>query len=733
MRSERSAPSSDIPPAAIRAELERILASEIFARSDRLSAFLEFIVEQTLSGQGDTLKEQVIAAALYGKGADFNTAADPIVRVDARRLRDRLREYYSSDPDNPVVVSVPKGSYTPVFALRAAKGPAPALEASAAQPASPARVAGGRGMSRRWWMLAGALALVGFAMWRVAVFRGSSAPPTRLLTVTSFPGSEEDPSLSPDGNFVAFSWSGTGSAEYSYIWIKAVDGDSLRRLTDAPEVFEKYPAWSPDGRYIAFSRMVKGRSRVIVVSALGGQERVIADQGDGPSWLPDGKSLVMMWRAFDGQGGLVHQVLETGARRTLTQAPETFRDTHPRVSPDGTAVAFERTGSGRSGLFVISIDSGTLVQVGEWHTGIIGGLCWTPDGRELLFARRETSGRRLFRVAANGRNAAVAISGLPVESIAPSVSRSRGGQTYRLALVSGQPDMGLRMVDLRALQGGAAATDAPFCDATRMDMPGRFSADGAQVAFVSDRGGSQQVWIAARDGSALRSVTHLQNAAVNVGSWSPNGQWVAFDATTGGNTDIYVARTDGGPVKRLTSGAESERDPEWSRDGRWIYYASSESGRSEIWRMSASGGDRVRLTSEGGFDPRASPDGRSVYFVDTERGYGLWHFATLERIPVEGGPATVVYSGISPGAWEITDAGVIFLMAVAPPAAAAVPDVLALLDPTDHSVRPLRELGFGVARFGTRRFVVLSRDAQWALASHIDRWERDIYVVDNFR
>ena len=72
-------------------------------------------------------------------------------------------------------------------------------------------------------------------------------------------------------------------------------------------------------------------------------------------------------------------------------------------------------------------------------------------------------------------------------------------------------------------------------------------------------------------------------------------------------------------------------------------------------------------------------------------------------------------------------------MAVAPPAAAAVPDVLALLDPTDHSVRPLRELGFGVARFGTRRFVVLSRDAQWALASHIDRWERDIYVVDNFR
>jgi hypothetical protein len=106
-------------PALVRAELDRILASELFARTERLSAFLRFIVEQSLSGQGHTLKEQVIAIELYGKGADFNTAADPIVRVDARRLRDRLREYYASAPAGPVTISVPKGSYTPVFARKA--------------------------------------------------------------------------------------------------------------------------------------------------------------------------------------------------------------------------------------------------------------------------------------------------------------------------------------------------------------------------------------------------------------------------------------------------------------------------------------------------------------------------------------------------------------------------------------------------------------------------------------
>ena len=96
---------------AVRAQLARILASEIFSRSDRLTAFLTFIVEQTLDGHGATLKEHVLAMAVYGKGADFGAAVDPIVRVDARRLRDKLREYYVSAPHDPVVISVPKGSY----------------------------------------------------------------------------------------------------------------------------------------------------------------------------------------------------------------------------------------------------------------------------------------------------------------------------------------------------------------------------------------------------------------------------------------------------------------------------------------------------------------------------------------------------------------------------------------------------------------------------------------------
>src|SRR6187402_3227610 len=104
----------DPPDAAIRAELERILASDVFSRSQQLRRFLSFIVEQRLAGQGHSIKESVLAHELYGKGTDFDGGADPVVRVDARRLRDKLREYYAGRSE-PVIISLPKGSYVPAF------------------------------------------------------------------------------------------------------------------------------------------------------------------------------------------------------------------------------------------------------------------------------------------------------------------------------------------------------------------------------------------------------------------------------------------------------------------------------------------------------------------------------------------------------------------------------------------------------------------------------------------
>jgi len=123
-RGPRPEPQDRVPETAVRSELENVLASELFVRSERLSALLRFVVEETLDGRGETLKEAVLAHQLHGKNADFDGASNPIVRVEARRLRDKLREYYADATADPVVISLPKGSYVPAFAAPDVQSPA---------------------------------------------------------------------------------------------------------------------------------------------------------------------------------------------------------------------------------------------------------------------------------------------------------------------------------------------------------------------------------------------------------------------------------------------------------------------------------------------------------------------------------------------------------------------------------------------------------------------------------
>lgn len=107
----------------IREQLQRILSSERFAQADRLSRFLSFVVERTLEGRQESVKEYVIATEALGRGADYNPQIDSTVRADASRLRTRLAEYYASEGQNdPVEIRIPKGSYVPEFAVRRTAG-----------------------------------------------------------------------------------------------------------------------------------------------------------------------------------------------------------------------------------------------------------------------------------------------------------------------------------------------------------------------------------------------------------------------------------------------------------------------------------------------------------------------------------------------------------------------------------------------------------------------------------
>ena len=103
----------------VREQVERIVSSAAFRPADRLKHFITFVASQVLQGQGDHLKEYAVGVQVFGRESGFDPRTDPVVRVQARRLRARLERYYREEGQNDeIVVDLPKGGYAPVFKRR---------------------------------------------------------------------------------------------------------------------------------------------------------------------------------------------------------------------------------------------------------------------------------------------------------------------------------------------------------------------------------------------------------------------------------------------------------------------------------------------------------------------------------------------------------------------------------------------------------------------------------------
>ncbi len=713
---------NQLSDSVIRGQLDRILASAVFSRSHQLRRFLSFIVEQALSGQGHTLKESVLARELYGKGTDFDGGTDPVVRVDARRLRDKLREYYEGRSD-PVVISLPKGSYVPVFGGNAAS------PTHTESPVAITALQEGRPVTdfRRASLVVVAVALGAVAattvVWRA--LRTSADAPAQLLPLASYQGREGPPALSPDGNLVAFAWAG-GDEGATDIYVRAVASEALRRLTETPE-WELDPAWSPDGHSIAF---VRDRQGVFTMSQLGGAERQVSASGTHVAWGADSKSVLI--RDRQGQSGPfgIHQVfLDTLERRRLTQAPVGDGDYRFEVSPDGKSLAFIRYEKrGIADLYVVPMGGGEPRRLTNW-SAMLTGLSWTPDGREVVYSVEEPAATRLWRLHANSANPARGspIADIPATAVYPSISRPMPGQPARLAFQTIMQDVDLHMMALEARLVNGTIESKAFSNSTRHEGSARFSPDGSRIALMSSRSGGPELWVAGRDGSGLQQITSLGAPGLLVGGWSPDGARIAFEAAIAGNTDVYLVGSDGGHLRRLTAEPSIDGVPSWSGDGKWIYFASTRAGViPDAWRLPAHGGQAIRLTQNGGFEPRESPDGRHLFYLD--RGPGSLPSAgtaRLMRVPLVGGQEELVLERVRPFLWSVTEAGIVFLTREQDF------DAIDVYRFSDQRVSRVGRLGFRIPPIYPHMMV--SRDGRWALATKMVRFDSDLMRLDNFR
>jgi Tol biopolymer transport system component len=320
-----------------------------------------------------------------------------------------------------------------------------------------------------------------------------------------------------------------------------------------------------------------------------------------PYFSPDGKSIVYVWSGENGENADVYvQSLESGTVRRVTT--DKAEDLSPAWSPDGTHIAWLRTGPAETAVFMTKVTGGVHEKVADVYPVRVEAvgrhLDWSPDGQYL----------------------AAADKGGPEEPFHIVLIGVRGGRKRALTL---PPE---RIIG---------------------DMSPVFSPDGKSLAFLrAITSGVNEVYIAPAQGGPARGLTS-DNRSVGALAWTPDGASIIFSSDRRGNSALWRVAASGGTPTRLPLVGENASDPAFSKDGRRMVYTQFFRD-ANIWRIDTAGrGPAVKVISSTQYDssPQYSPDGSRVAFRSNRSGSNeIWVSDSGGRTPVQltryGGPLT---------------------------------------------------------------------------------------------
>jgi Tol biopolymer transport system component/DNA-binding winged helix-turn-helix (wHTH) protein len=453
-------------------------------------------------------------------------------------------------------------------------------------------------------------------------FRAPASPAAPIpMQLTAYPGIEQYPTLSPDGSMIAYTWDG-GNSHNRDLYIQQTDGSRQVRVTAHPGV-DRQPVWSPDGKQLAFLRVgepIGTPDHLIIVPALGGQERELARVIGGLDWSPDGQHLVITGLAGTGGGmGLFLISIDGSVRRQITSPNQekSFFDSNPRFSPDGGSVAFLRSvGTEENQIFILDLQNSQIRQLTNGRYFIQpGSIRWNPNGTGIFFISQQAGPRQLWQVGLTEGNP-TPFPSLPISMTSFSTDRSGTLLAYTNEVI----DTRIEVYDL------SRKTDQPcVLNSTRYEGSPQFSPDGSQLVFISDRTGWDEIFVASADCTKERQLTTFRELGVGSPRWSPDGTRIVFDRRNKGESDIYSIDLNGAHTVKVGDSVGHNFLPFWSPDGEWIYFSSNRAHpriASQTWKVSRSGGQASLVTPLGIISrtvPVVSPDGRFLYHNRSSR------------------------------------------------------------------------------------------------------------------
>jgi Tol biopolymer transport system component/tRNA A-37 threonylcarbamoyl transferase component Bud32 len=410
---------------------------------------------------------------------------------------------------------------------------------------------------------------------------------------------KDDPSFSPDGDRIAFARRRPDAARPEICLIPALGGRAIPVIADG-----RTPAWSPDGAHLAFILVRPDEPEALAIAAADGTDVRIVLRADAiypffnrPAWSPDG-ALV----AFSRSGGGVSQEVwlvpaAGGAPRRMWQDPPGVFSADPAFTPDGRGIVHSSSRGGATNLWLMPLDGTTPARL----TSGTGPDAWpsvSRTGAITLVNSRTRATLLVFRLD-TGETRTLATHHSPLW--APSFSPDG----REIAFARNEADGSWHIWTLPA-DGGAPRQ---ITSSRLPEIYPRYTPDGTAILFHSWGSEPRRIWRVPRDGGQAVALTPARREHDEYADMSRDGRWLAFARTEEGEAHIYVAPAAGGEARRLTD--SSSTIPRWSPDGRWIAFGSDRSFAGGIWVIRADGTERRRLTQTGGW-PVWWPDGKQI-------------------------------------------------------------------------------------------------------------------------